>query len=85
MKARFDAQAWISDNAISIDPEGDTVWDCTEFFNGLASDYRAGLLEEIDYDGYEALEYEDQLKDDPNAPEWIRRHRGPFSIWVSLT
>lgn len=79
--ARFYPQAWVRDNAIEVDPEGDTEWDVTIEFATLPSDYRAMLLEEIDRHD-EALDRDDVLKGDPNAPEWVREWQGPFSIYV---
>lgn len=83
MIARFVAEAWVNDNAVEIDPEGPTEWDCTAAFAALPDDYRADLLAEADaaYDD-EALDRYDRLKVDPAAPPWVRAHRGPFSIYV---
>lgn len=80
--ARFSPQAWVRDYAIEVDPEGDTEWDVTAEFATLPSDYRAMLLEEIDRTDDEALDRDDALKGDPNAPEWVREWRGPFDIYV---
>lgn len=82
--ARFTPQAWIKDNAVGIDPDGETEWDATEFFErGLptlhAENYRVGLNEQMDVDG-EALDAWDLFKRDPQAPEWVQLHRGPFEI-----
>ena len=49
------------------------------------ADYREALLEEINVGsldglGAEALDAEDRLKGDPNAPKWVREWSGPFSL-----
>jgi hypothetical protein len=83
--ARFVPQAWVRDQAIDVDPEGDTEWDVTEAFLALPDDYREVLLQFMENDRFsdgEALDRHDALKEDPNAPEWIREFRGPFSLYV---
>lgn len=79
--AEFTAEAWLNDHAISVDPEGDTVWDATvavkessEYFSREAA--RNG-------DWIDVQDNSDVLKDDPNAPEWVREWSGPFTIRVT--
>lgn len=79
--ARFVPQAWIRNYAVEIDPRGNAEWDCPVAFDSLAPDYRAALIAEMDEER-EALDVNDALRDDPDAPEWVRAHNGPFSIWV---
>lgn len=79
--ARFVPQAWVRDNAIEVDTQGPTEWDCTDEFLALGDTYRAMLLDEMEVDG-EALDGYDCLKADPAAPEWIREWQGPFSLYV---
>lgn len=81
--ARFVPQAWVGDYAIDIDPGGPEEWDATEGFNDLDAEYRAILLEEIEVLG-EALDNHDALAEDSNAPEWVLRHNGPFSLYLRL-
>ena len=79
--ARFTPQAWIHDVAVDVDAEGEQVWDATEAFAELSEEYRAELLDEIGRDG-DALDRGDALRDDTNAPEWVRNWHSPFSIRV---
>lgn len=85
--ASFHPQTWIRGYAVEVDPQGDTDWDVTEAFHQLPEEYKRQLLQEIDVhsldgsDG-EALDIHDHLKDDPNAPTWVRTWAGPFDIYV---
>ena len=82
LTARFTPEAWVRDNAVEVDPEGDVEWDVTEMFYSLPADFR--IVSEVaamgDHD--DVLDNDDVLKDDPNAPAWIRNWHGPFSIHV---
>jgi hypothetical protein len=73
--ARFSPQAWVRDNAIEVDPEGETEW--VTQLEGLTEDNKRVILEEED-----GLDIHDLLKEDPAAPEWVREWSGPFSIHV---
>lgn len=81
--ATFTPQAWMRDYAVEVDAEGPTTWDATDAVNGLSEDYRATLLAEIEAED-RALDAHDALKDDPNAPEWVRDWRGPFDIHITV-
>lgn len=74
-KARFQPQAWQNDYAISVDPEGPTEWDVTDYLNGLPEEKRKATMTSNSYES-------DELRGDPNAPEWIRSWSGPFYIEV---
>lgn len=86
--ARFIPQAWIGDIAVEIDASGPIRWDCTEAFTKLDLDYSDRLIAELD-DSHiagwddDVLDVDDRMKDDPNAPEWVREHRGPFDIYIA--
>jgi len=86
-RATFDPQAWINDYAVSVDPEGETAWDCTAFVTSppdrLDGFGEAAVLAAIEADGY-FLDRDDVLKDDPAAPEWVREWAGPFTITVEV-
>lgn len=80
--ATFSPEAWVNDCAIEVDPEGPTSWDCTK----MVDKHRA-YFEEVmtrrgesfdDFSG--VLDNDDVLKSDPDAPEWVRAWRGPFTI-----
>lgn len=79
--ASFNPQAWVNDYAIDVDPEGETRWDCTEAFGSLPESYRTRLISEMEEE-WEALDGNDLLQSDPQAPRWVQEWRGPFSIFV---
>ena len=70
MRVRFTPQAWVNDYAVDIDLDGPDEWDTTILPDALA-DYR---------DKQDALRYETWFQDDPDCPQWIKDHRGPFYI-----
>ena len=70
MRVRFIPQAWVNDYAVDVDCDGPDEWDTTILPAALA-DYR---------DKRDAFEYESWFLDDPDCPQWIKDHRGPFYI-----
>lgn len=72
--ARFQAQAWLNDYAIDVDPEGPTTWDVTEEIVAMGRD-KALALKDNQYET-------DDLRFSRNAPEWVREWTGPFYICV---
>lgn len=79
--ATFDPQVWLNDHALSVDPQGETKWDCTNYVQELKLTDKVEKF--IEKEGY-WLDCDDVLKEDANAPEWIREWTGPFSITVEL-
>jgi hypothetical protein len=81
LRASFDAEAWLNDCATSVDPQGDTDWDCTAFVDsqGLRPKVEKAIAEQDEW-----LDRDDVLVDDPAAPAWIREWawHGPFTITV---
>lgn len=73
-EAEFCPEAWQGDNAVTVDPQGPTTWDCSAFVEANRA-YFDQLPDGLDVD--------DLLKDDPAAPEWVRKWSGPFSIHVT--
>lgn len=74
--ATFHPQAWINDYAVDVDPEGETSWEVTpEFLADLLDDVGGSALESSTYES-------DYLRQDPNAPDWVRAWSGPF--WVKV-
>lgn len=69
--AHFQPEAWVNDNTIAVDPEGEQTWDCTAFA-GEHDDYLADLADDLDRD--------DVFKADPAAPAWVSTWAGPFTI-----
>lgn len=81
--AEFHPEAWQNDYAVPVDAEGITEWDPRQFLEGAHSE----LLPEIITDAHDEGEWvdvDDVLKEDPNAPKWVRDWRGPFTITVRL-
>jgi len=81
--AHFAPQVWQRDNAVEVDPLGDEEWDVTEPFKRLPWAYQESLLHKMASLGF-ALDKYDVLKDDPNAPQWIREWSGPFDITIRV-
>lgn len=70
--AEFSAQAWLSNHALSVDPDGDTTWDVTEHLKMLRPDLRPLVLKPgLERDG---------LREAKTAPQWVREWSGPFEI-----
>jgi predicted RNA-binding Zn-ribbon protein involved in translation (DUF1610 family) len=83
-EARFSPEAWVRDDAIPVDPQGETTWDCTRFAL-VNEDHVENMVtfasESIDGpDGI--VDNADVFKSDPAAPKWIRDWTGPFTIRV---
>ena len=79
--ARFQPEAWINDCAIAVDPDGPTEWNCTAFVTPDVRAYLDGCVKRRDDDlASGVLDDADVFIDDPAAPEWVRRWRGPFTI-----
>lgn len=85
-RAHFTPEAWVNDNAVEVDAEGEQSWDCTravnahaDYFNRLETSGHNGSLDD-DLSGL--LDNDDVLREDQDAPEWVRNWRGPFSIHV---
>lgn len=87
--ATFSPQAWINDYAVSVDPEGETTWDATEYVkeqlregvfrgNEVSQQFAKEWLEET----LEHGDYDDILRTDPNAPQWIQDWHGPFDTYL---
>ena len=79
--ARFQPEAWLNDYAIAVDPDGPTEWNCTAFVTPDVRAYLDGCVKRRDDDLTSGvLDDDDVFIDDPAAPEWVRRWRGPFTI-----
>lgn len=74
-EAEFQPQAWINNNAITVDAEGSTTWDATEFVLAADPKWVAETLER-------GSDHDDILRTDPNAPEWVREWSGPFETYL---
>lgn len=74
-KATFWPQAWQNDNAVDVDPEGETSW---EVSSSWLEEAHQRLGPDVVFD--RQSQQTDFLRDDPAAPEWVREWRGPF--WV---
>jgi hypothetical protein len=67
---RFQPEAWINDNAVPVDAEGDVEWTVSSnTATSIAEALERGSdLDFVRYDRY--------------APDWIREWRGPFTVEV---
>jgi hypothetical protein len=79
--ATIDPQEWVDDYALSVDPPGETTWDCTAFIK--ADPERFGDVELTIDEEDRWLDTNDALREDPNAPAWVKEWSGPFTITVS--
>lgn len=71
--AEFTAEMWFNDNAMSVDPQGDTVWDVTFDVLQNGANHAIRILD--------GLTDTDSYRDSPFAPKWIREwDSNPFTI-----
>ena len=73
--AKFIPQAWINNSAVDVDTEGETTQNVTDYVINLSKNNR--LLIKDNHDS------SDNLKNNTNAPEWIKNWNGPFYIEVT--
>jgi hypothetical protein len=69
-KAKFIPQAWVNDNAVTIDAYDVDTWDIAEK-DALAAIETARGGGDWDY-----------LRDTPDAPHWVREYPGPFQVEI---
>lgn len=79
LRCTFIPQAWIRDNAVNVDPEGDTQWNMPlsemEELTGVSSTIN------LDDDPFAR----DELRHAVSAPQWVKDWTGPFEIeWELL-
>lgn len=74
-EAEFQPEAWVRDYAMTVDALGPTTWDATEFVLAADPKWFAETLER-------GTDYDDILRLDPNAPEWVREWPGPFETYL---
>lgn len=72
--AKFQPQVWIDDSVMNVEPQGVDEWDVTDHILSLGKQNALSLMGD-DYDT-------DELRDLPNAPEWIQQWSGPFYVMV---
>lgn len=72
--ASITPQAWSGDNAIEVDPEGETTWDVTEEVTALGRDAALKIADHRDAS--------DHLTRSKNAPDWVKAWNGPFYVEV---
>jgi hypothetical protein len=73
--ATFVPQAWVGDYAMTVDPEGPTTWDVTDY---LLRNYSPDEIRAIVDDDYPS----DNLRIAETAPPWVRDWSGPFYVQV---
>ena len=61
-----------------VKPDSVDEWDCTDYLN---EKYTLAQIEEM-LEDYRGSELTDSVRDDPNAPEWIRMWDNPFEVQV---
>ena len=70
--------SWLGGDCYPADPKGDTEWDCTQY---LKATYTQEEIDSILSSPY-GDELTDSVRDDPNAPEWVREWDGPYEVRV---
>jgi hypothetical protein len=85
--AHFQPEVWMNDNALPVDPQGETEWDVTEYVVGTMSYWEAQMTDEPDDEWHwGVLDTDDVLMHTPAAPEpptWVANWSGPFTIRVT--
>lgn len=76
--AEFVPQAWVNDNAIIVDPKGETTWDVTDEILRIEKEKGALYVASLQDDQYET----DEFRYSANAPQWVKDWCGPFYIRV---
>ena len=90
--AHFTPEVWVDDYAVEIDADGPQTWDCTDYARDRVT-YLASLVAretdrlaaDADKGGQGVVDRDDVFLNDPAAPQWIREHRGPFTIRLTHT
>lgn len=67
-KAKFVPQMWVNDYAVDVDAYGETTWEID-----------ASAVTEAFDDARRGGDW-DYIRDDPNAPFWVREWFGPFYV-----
>lgn len=81
--ATFRPEAWVRDEAVECDAEGDTEWNPRPYLEAERPDLLPEILAVCASDG-EWQDDSDLLADDPAMPEWARQWTKvcPFTITV---
>lgn len=77
-RATFIPEAWVRDEAIEVDAEGERDWTPDPSYLRSHGDYLA-FLRRTQGEGT-LIDSNDVFKADPAAPEWVREWSGPFTI-----
>lgn len=73
--ATFHPQAWVNDNAVSVDAEGPATWDVTAEIIAMGSDRALAIRDRDDTS--------DGLAHSLLAPKWVKEWSGPFHVSVA--
>jgi len=74
IKATFVPQAWMNDQAIEVDAEGETVFDVTHLVLAMGREMALAIRDN--------RESSDIMASAETAPEWVRKWQGPYRIEV---
>lgn len=77
-EAEFQPEAWVNDYAITVDAEGPKTWDATQFVEEMRIENPRWFLDTL----LRGCDYDDILRTDPNAPEWVQEWQGPFETYL---
>lgn len=70
--AIFVPQAWMDDNAVDVDPEGETTFDITPEVESMGKERALAIKDNTD--ASDVFQYA------AHAPKWIKHWSGPFYI-----
>lgn len=76
--AHFTPQAWQNNYAVPIDPQGPVQWEVTDWMMRLTEAQRDDVLAQQ----MQPWDFNDDLRNHPAAPQWIKDFSGPFEIHV---
>ena len=76
IEAEFEPQAWMNDNAITVDADGDTSYDITVAAIAYTLDNNSETIEAY----LDAIGDNDQFAGVDTAPTWVSEWQGPFEV-----
>lgn len=79
-RARFSPEIWVRDQAIGVEPYGETVWDVTEEILAMPPHWRQQALQGSSFAA-------DELVLSKNAPDWVKKwaRHDPYEVSVEVS
>jgi hypothetical protein len=73
--ATFHPQAWVNDDLVDVEPQGETSFDVTPEVESMGQENALAIKDNSNTS--------DVLQYSAHAPHWIKHWQGPFQIRVS--